>query len=253
MVSTAVINTPAHSGSPNRRFIATADPITSAMSVAAMAISIMIHRTYTKYLGYASRHACAKSRSATIPSFRARDCRKMAVKFESKITDSNVYPNAAPPLRSVAQFPGSMYATLTMNPRPAKANAFLYHEPSGTSTEEFTSCNDATSLCRRHPDIRASSSGTTGQSGAYSALDSSSSFDGRTITTWPGSSCPLSMLKVSIVDVTGTTSPGEEAPGEDAFTSFVIVLLHTKNYNLDMTSNWQIHGYTLQRPKLGSD
>src|SRR3954469_16325478 len=64
----------------------------------------------------------------------------MAIKLESSTTLSSAYPKRAPPARSVAQLPGSMYPTATMYPGPAKARALRQNEtPRGTCTEWYDS------------------------------------------------------------------------------------------------------------------
>jgi hypothetical protein len=42
-----------------------------------------------------------------IPSFADIDWMSMAIKLETKITQSSRYPNCAPPAMFVAKFPGS--------------------------------------------------------------------------------------------------------------------------------------------------
>src|SRR3954453_1689553 len=64
----------------------------------------------------------------------------MAIKLESSTTLSSAYPKRAPPARSVAQLPGSMYPTATMYPGPANARALRQKEtPRGTWTEWYDS------------------------------------------------------------------------------------------------------------------
>src|SRR3989338_6441542 len=62
------------------------------------------------------------------------------MKFEIRTTERRVYPNRAPPARSVAQLPGSIYPTATISPGPAKAKS-LRQKPAftGTGIEENTS------------------------------------------------------------------------------------------------------------------
>ena len=112
--SSAVRHTPQTSGMPKSRFSAMAEPITSARSHAAMAIS---HSTQsTKLTGREkwSRQAWARSRPVTIPSLSASAWSRIAMRLEIRITLSSVYPKRAPPAKSVAQLPGSMYPTATM-------------------------------------------------------------------------------------------------------------------------------------------
>ena len=106
--SSPVISTPQIRGMWNSRFSAIADPITSARSQAAIAISARIHSVTPAHLPVDSRQSCAKSRSVATPSFRLRLCSRMAIRFDAMITNSSVYPNCEPPAISVAQFPGSM-------------------------------------------------------------------------------------------------------------------------------------------------
>ncbi len=47
----------------------------------------------------------------------------MAMKFEISTTESSVKPKRAPPSKSVAQLPGSMYPTAISKPGPAKASS----------------------------------------------------------------------------------------------------------------------------------
>ena len=83
-------------------------PITSARSVAQIAISASTHSGHDTARGKASRQACARSRPLAMPSRAASDCSRIAIRFEITITLSSVYPYRAPPCRSVAQLPGSM-------------------------------------------------------------------------------------------------------------------------------------------------
>src|SRR5689334_16389247 len=74
------------------------------------------------------------------------------MKLEIRMTESSEYPNLAPPARSVAQLPGSMYPTATSRPGPANASIFFHGPaPCGTGTEACTSGKDGTWLCDRQP------------------------------------------------------------------------------------------------------
>src|SRR6185295_12733843 len=74
------------------------------------------------------------------------------MKFEIRITLSSVYPNCAPPCKSVAQLPGSMYPTATMSPGPAKASILrMTPPPPGTRIDRCTSGSDGASEVCHHP------------------------------------------------------------------------------------------------------
>ncbi len=85
-----------------------ADPITSARSVAAIAISARIQRTIVVRREKRSRQAWARSRPEAMPSRAASACRRIAIRLEAKTTQRSAYPYRAPPAMSVAQLPGSM-------------------------------------------------------------------------------------------------------------------------------------------------
>ncbi len=106
--SSAVIAMPHGRGIPNSRFSPIADPITSARSHAAIATSHSTQRASVVGREKWSRHACARSRPVTIPSFAASPCSRIAMRFDRRTTESSVYPKREPPARSVAQLPGSM-------------------------------------------------------------------------------------------------------------------------------------------------
>ena len=106
--SSAVIMMPQVIGMPNSRLSPIADPITSARSQAAIAISHSTQRAIVVGREKSSRHACARSRPETMPSFAASPCSRIAIRFDNSMTDSSVYPKREPPARSVAQLPGSM-------------------------------------------------------------------------------------------------------------------------------------------------
>ena len=67
------------------------------------------------------------------------------MKFETRMTLSSANPNCAPPCRSVAQLPGSMYPTATRKPGPENAASFRQKETpaAGTRTLRFTSGREA--------------------------------------------------------------------------------------------------------------
>ena len=100
--------TPISSGMPNNRLSPIAVPITSARSVAQIAISASTHSGHDTARGKASRQACAKSRPAPIPSRAQSACKRIAIRFESSAMVSSEYPNFDPPASEVAQLPGSM-------------------------------------------------------------------------------------------------------------------------------------------------
>ena len=74
--SSAVIRTPSSSGMPNRRLSPIAVPITSARSVAQIAISAIAHSGHDTARGNASRQACARSRPDAIPSRAHSACKQ---------------------------------------------------------------------------------------------------------------------------------------------------------------------------------
>lgn len=155
MTSRAVMSTPHTSGMPKSRLSAMAEPMTSARSHAAMAISQMTHRNIATGLGKWSLHAWARSRPVTTPSLTARCCSSIAMRLEMAITHRSVYPNRWPAARSVAQLPGSMYPTATMSPGPVKAHNFRHGwAVCGTRT---LACDSARlgGLSRRHAGIDA--------------------------------------------------------------------------------------------------
>ncbi len=81
--SSAVMMTPISSGMPNSRLRPMAVPITSARSVAQIAISASTQSGHDTARGKASRQACARSRPAPMPSRVHSACSKIAIKFES--------------------------------------------------------------------------------------------------------------------------------------------------------------------------
>src|SRR5437899_2484291 len=86
-----------------------------------------------------------------MPSFAARPCSRIAIRLDSRMTLSSVYPKRAPPARSVAQLPGSMYPTATRYPGPANASAFFHHAPRWTGTVRYTSARLGVSRGCRQP------------------------------------------------------------------------------------------------------
>jgi len=74
---------------PKIRLSPIAVPITSAMSVAMMAISANAQRTTETDRGKASRQACARSRPEAIASRAQSDCSTIAIRFESSATESS--------------------------------------------------------------------------------------------------------------------------------------------------------------------
>src|SRR5438309_1162132 len=58
-----------------------------------------------------------------MPSFAASPWSRIAIRLDSRITLSRLYPKRDPPPKSVAQLPGSMYPTATRYPGPANARA----------------------------------------------------------------------------------------------------------------------------------
>ena len=82
-----------------------AEPITSARSQAAMAISAVTQRKAEAWGEYTSAQSCARSRLVAMPSFTVSTCRNTASSDDSSTTDSSEYSNSAPPAMSVAQFP----------------------------------------------------------------------------------------------------------------------------------------------------
>ena len=85
MTSTTVMTTPAGSGMCISTFRAIAVPMTSATSVAMIAHSAKNQMARFNHLGRNSRHALDRSNPVTEPSLIQRDCKKMAIKLESKM------------------------------------------------------------------------------------------------------------------------------------------------------------------------
>ena len=67
-----------------------AEPITSARSQAAIAISHSTHKAIVVGREYESRQACARSRPLAMPRRNASACSRIAMKFDSMITLSSV-------------------------------------------------------------------------------------------------------------------------------------------------------------------
>ena len=88
--SSAVMTTPISSGMPKIRLRPIAVPITSAMSVAMIAISARSHSIIATGFGNASRHACARSRPEPIASRAQSDWRMIAMMLETSATTSSV-------------------------------------------------------------------------------------------------------------------------------------------------------------------
>ena len=80
--SAAVMITPSSSGMWNNRLRPMAVPITSARSVAVMAISADSHSGHDTQRGKESRQACAKSRPAPTPSRVHSDCNMIAITLD---------------------------------------------------------------------------------------------------------------------------------------------------------------------------
>ena len=88
--SSAVISAPPISGMPNKSLSAIAVPITSARSQAMMAASQATQSRKLTGREKLARQACARSRSVTMPSRAASACNRIAIRFDSRITDSSV-------------------------------------------------------------------------------------------------------------------------------------------------------------------
>ena len=86
--SKIVKKTPTTNGRPNNRFKAIAPPITSAISVAMIANSVIIQRKKPSFLLVCLRVACARSIWVTIPSLAAMYWSNIAIRLEIKMTDS---------------------------------------------------------------------------------------------------------------------------------------------------------------------
>ena len=89
--SRTVMNTDGINGMWKSRFSAIAAPITSAISVAIMASSVIIHNTIPNALPVRARVAWARSIWLTIPSLAAMYCSNIAIKLEIKIVVIRVY------------------------------------------------------------------------------------------------------------------------------------------------------------------
>ena len=85
-----VMTIPAKIGIPNNNCSAKAEPITSAKSQAAIAISQTTQRKIATGLEKASPQACAKSRPDATPNFKAKCCNTIAKMLETRITDNKV-------------------------------------------------------------------------------------------------------------------------------------------------------------------
>src|ERR1039458_10427005 len=66
-------------------------------------------------------------------------CKSTAMALDITSTQSNEYPKRAPPSRSVAQLPGSIYPTLTRYAGPANANMRFQKDTCEVPTVECTS------------------------------------------------------------------------------------------------------------------
>ena len=77
-----------------------------------------------------------------IPERALSVCKSTAMAFDMTSTHNSLYPNRAPPSRSVAQLPGSMYPTLTRYAGPAKANMRRQILRCVVPTDECTSASD---------------------------------------------------------------------------------------------------------------
>ena len=75
----------------NNKFKAMAAPITSAISVAMMANSVIIQRIIPKAFPVRARMACARSIWLTIPSLAAMFCSNIAIKLEIRMVVIKVY------------------------------------------------------------------------------------------------------------------------------------------------------------------
>ena len=82
--------TPISSGMPKIRLRPIAVPITSAMSVAMMAISASAHSIRRHGRGKASRQAWARSRPDAMASRAHSDCSTIAMMLETSATTSSV-------------------------------------------------------------------------------------------------------------------------------------------------------------------
>ena len=65
-------------------------PMTSARSQAMIASSQISQSAMPTGRGKASLHACARSRSAAMPSRAARACSRMAIRLEIMMTERSV-------------------------------------------------------------------------------------------------------------------------------------------------------------------
>ena len=82
-----------------------------------------------------SRHACARSRPLAMPSRADSDCSRIAMKFDSMMTLSSVYPNLAPPAMSVAQLPGIHVADGDQVARPGEREHLFPGRPADRDRE----------------------------------------------------------------------------------------------------------------------
>ena len=88
--SNAVVKTDAIIDQPNSKCNAIAPPITSAISVAINANSVIIQRTKPPDLLVRARVAWAKSSRLTIPNLPAMYCNIIAINDETNTTDKSV-------------------------------------------------------------------------------------------------------------------------------------------------------------------
>ena len=88
--SSAVISAPPIRGMPNSNLSAIAVPMTSARSQAMIAASQASQSMKLTGREKLARQACARSRSVTMPSRAASACNRIAIRFDSRMTDSSV-------------------------------------------------------------------------------------------------------------------------------------------------------------------
>ena len=89
ITSSSVTTTPATSGRPKSRFRPIAMPITSARLQATIAISQKTHSVKLTGREKCWRQACARSMSAPMPRRTAAAWNSIAIRFESRMTESS--------------------------------------------------------------------------------------------------------------------------------------------------------------------
>ncbi len=96
------------SATPSRRWKPIAAPRNSARSVAIAIASAWIQSPNETRLEKRSRQTSGRLRPVAMPSFADSIWISIAIRFETTITQTSVYPNFEPAAMFVAKLPGSM-------------------------------------------------------------------------------------------------------------------------------------------------